>query len=63
MTELADDRPKAPKLPRPSWLLACALEAGVVATFIAYRSIVGLLLCVAYARFSATWALAFRRDE
>jgi hypothetical protein len=62
MAELAEDRPK-PKPPRLSHLLACAIEAGVVATFIAHRSIVGLLLCVGYAWFSATCALAFRDAE
>ena len=63
MVELTEDLPKAPKPVRPSWLLACALEAAIVATFIADRSVVGLALCVAYAYFSAIWALAFRSDE
>jgi hypothetical protein len=63
MAELVEDRPKAPKPPRPSWYVACVIEAGIIATFIAYRSVVGLLLCVCYAWFSATWAMAFQADE
>ena len=63
MAELAEDRPKAPEPPRLSHLIACGIEAGIVATFIAHRSIVGLLLCVCYAWFSATWAMAFRGHD
>lgn len=55
--QLAEDRPKLPKPPSLPHSTACALELGMVATFIAHRSIVGLLLCVAYAWFSATWAM------
>ena len=43
-----------------------ALEIAIVATFIVHRSIPGLLLCAAYAWFSATWAFVistFRNDD
>lgn len=60
MATIAKDRPKVPRPARFSHLLACGIEAGVVATFMVHRSIVGCLLCLAYAWFSATWALAFR---
>lgn len=64
MTEIAEDeRPKAPKPPSLPHLLACAIEAGIVAAFIAHGSIVGCLLCASYAWFSATWALAFRNED
>lgn len=63
MTELAEDRPKQPKPVSPSWLFACVLEAFIVAAFIINRSSLGMLLCLCYARYSATWALAIRRDE
>jgi hypothetical protein len=63
MAELAEDRPKVPKPPNRLHLLACALEAAIVAAFIGHRSILGLLLCLAYGWFSATWALVFRGDE
>lgn len=56
MTALADDKPKVPKPPRLSLLLAIALELAIVVTFATERSIVGLLLCAAYAWFSATWS-------
>lgn len=59
MAELTLDRPDPdPKPPpRPSHILAVCLEIGMVATFVAHHSVVGLVLCVAYAWFSATWAL------
>lgn len=59
MAELAEDRPKIPRPPGCSILIAVALEAGIVATFITYRSVVGLVLCLAYAHYSAIRALAF----
>lgn len=62
MNELAEDRPKVPPPVKPSWLVACALEVAIVATFIAHQSIVGCLLCLAYTWFSAIWALAHRGD-
>jgi hypothetical protein len=60
MTEHAE---KQLKPVQPSWLIACAIEAGIVATFITYRSLIGCLLCLAYAWFSAIWALAFRNNK
>lgn len=63
MNEIAQDRPKTPRPVRPSFYVACTLEAGIVATFLAYRSIVGLLLCLGYAYFSAILSLAFWKEE
>jgi len=62
MASLADDRPKVPKPPRLSHLIACAIEWAIVVAFIANRSSVGLLLCCCYTYFSATRAL-FLPDE
>jgi hypothetical protein len=55
--DLAEDRPKTPKPPRLGLIVAVMLEISVVATFTVHHSVVGLLLCAAYAWFSATWAL------
>lgn len=63
MTELAEEQRKGRKPPSWPFLMACGLEAGIVAAFIANRSIVGLLCCIGYAYFSATWALAFRERD
>lgn len=62
MTEIAEDRPKPPKAPRPLHVVACLLEIAIVAAFFSERSIVGLVLCLGYSWFSATWAL-FRPEE
>ena len=60
MTEhVEDNQPDPPKLPDPRFALAVALELSIVVTFVAERSVIGLLLCVAYAYFSATWAMLF----
>jgi len=56
MTELVQDKPRAPR-PRPGLLIAVALEIGMVSTFAAEHSVTGLLLAAAYCWFSATWAL------
>ncbi len=63
MSELAADRPEVPKPPNWRYILAALLELGMVATFSVHRSIVGLLLCSAYAWYSATWALLFPRND
>jgi hypothetical protein len=65
MNTLAEDRgaPKGPKFPH---VVAVVLELSMLATFIANRSIVGILLAFAYAWFSATWAMFFdacQKDE
>jgi hypothetical protein len=60
--EHAEDRPQSPKPPRLSHLIAVILELCIVATLVAHRSVMGLLLCAGYAWFSATWAL-FRREQ
>ena len=61
MTTLAGDRPHEPPPPlSPRFILAMVLEAGIVATFTAHHSILGLALCAGYAWFSATWEF-FRR--
>lgn len=57
MTELARDKPDAPKPPRIGILVAAALELAMVTTFALEHSAVGLLLAASYAYFSATWAL------
>jgi hypothetical protein len=46
-------------------LIAVALELAIVATFMVLHSGIGLLLCAAYAWFSATWSFLARvaRDE
>jgi len=62
MTTLVEERRKTPEPPRLSHVLACMLEMAIAATLIANRSIVGLLLCVGYLYFSATWAL-FRSSD
>lgn len=61
MTELAEDRPKAPKLPNIPTLIAVLLELSIVFMFTVHHSVVGLLLCLAYFWFSATRALLFDR--
>ncbi len=58
--ELAEDRPKTPKPPRPGHLLAAALEISIGVTLTVHHSVVGLLLCGGYAWFSATWSLFAR---
>lgn len=61
MTELAEDRPKAPKLPNIPTLIAVLLELSIAAMFGAHRLWFGLLLCLVYFHFSATRALLFDR--
>jgi len=63
MATLAQDRPKVPQPPRIGIILASLLELGIVATLIAHRSILGVVLCVSYAWFSATLALFHHRAE
>jgi len=63
VTELAGDRPRTPKPPRLSHIVAVILELSIVATLTAHHSYVGLGLCGAYAWFSATWALFARPPE
>lgn len=46
-----------PKGPRLGAWLAMAIELGIVLTFFANSSGIGLLLCGAYAWFSATWSI------
>lgn len=57
MTELAGDAPREPKKPpNPRLVVAVCLELGIVGTLVAHHSVLGLVLCVAYAWFSATWS-------
>lgn len=51
-----DARKNTPEPPRLGMLVAVLLELCIVATFCANRSIVGVVLCVGYAWFSASWA-------
>jgi len=37
-------------------IVAVCLELAIATTLVVHRSIVGVLLCLAYAWFSATWA-------
>lgn len=53
MTSLADRLRRIPKPPRLGLIIAVCLELSIFATFIANRSKVGLLLCIAYFYFSA----------
>jgi len=50
-------RTTPPKGPRLSAWLAMAIEWGIVFTFFANGSLLGLVLCGAYAWFSASWAI------
>jgi len=59
VTTLADERTKTPKPPRPSMVIAVALELSMLVTFIVHRSIAGVVLWLAYLYFSATWAALF----
>ncbi len=59
MTELAEDRPEAPKPPSPMSLLAVLLELSIAADILAHRLWLGVALCVGYFYFSATRALLF----
>jgi hypothetical protein len=52
-----EDIEPTPTPPGLGHIIAVILELSIVATFIVHRSAVGLLLCVAYAYFSATRAL------
>lgn len=58
MSSIVDEKPPNP--PNATFLLAIALELGIVGDLIVNRSVFGLLLCVAYAWFSATWHALFR---
>lgn len=60
LTADARDKPDNPEPPRLGMVVAVCLELSIVATLTVHHSIVGLLLCVAYSRFSASWAY-FRR--
>lgn len=54
----AAERPRAdPPAPRWDAWIAVALETAIVLTFFSERAWLGLLWCLAYARFSATWAV------
>jgi hypothetical protein len=57
VTELVQDRPSKRKPPRIGPVIAVALELAILGTFAVQRSVGGLLLCAAYAWFSATWAM------
>lgn len=46
-----------PKLPKFSFILAVAIELAIALTFIYERSILGVVLCIAYFWFSATLAM------
>lgn len=61
MTADAERNALPPEPPSFSFFLAVLLELGIVATFAAQRSLVGLLLCACYAWFSACWAFAAGR--
>jgi hypothetical protein len=56
MTTDAQSAPLDPKGPSWSHLLAVALEVAILAELVRQHSIVGVMLCVAYAWYSATWA-------
>ena len=45
------------KPPRMGAWVAMAIETAIVVTFMAHGSLFGGLLCLAYGRFSATWAI------
>lgn len=57
----AADRPETPKPPHLGLVVAVMLELAMVADFAAHRSWFGLLLCAAYAWFSATWHALSRK--
>lgn len=58
MSERTERRPPdPPQVPSPMYALAVFLELAIVVAFVAERSPLGLFLCVAYGRFSATWCL------
>ena len=59
--EQADDLTKTPEPPKLSAMVAALLECSMLAVFAYHRSVVGLLLALAYAWFSATWSLLFQR--
>lgn len=59
--EQADDLTKTPEPPRLSAIVAALLELSMLGVFAYHRSVVGLLLAVAYAWFSATWSLLVER--
>lgn len=52
----ADTRKLEPKPPSLTHILAVVLELSIVAELAALHSVRGLVLCVLYAWFSATWA-------
>lgn len=52
--------PRGPDPPSASFVLAVVLELCMVATFIANKSVTGLILAGCYAYYSATWALINR---
>ncbi len=52
----SEDRPNTPEPPGLGMIVAVCLELCIVATFTVNHSIAGLLLCAAYAWFSATWS-------
>jgi hypothetical protein len=57
----AIDKTRPPEPPRLSAIVAALLELSMVATFAYHRSVVGLVLALVYARFSATWSLMLER--
>lgn len=56
MTELVKKPSVDPEPPDFGMLIAVLLELSIVATFVANRSVLGLVLCAGYVWFSATWA-------
>lgn len=48
---------------KPGMAIAIGLELAMLGTFIANKSIVGMLLWLAYLWFSATWAWTFSHHD
>lgn len=53
------DKTRTPEPPRLSAIVAALLELSMVAVFAYHRSVLGLVLALGYAWFSATWSLLF----
>lgn len=53
----SDAARRTPEPPRLSHVVAVVLELAIVSVLVAHHSIGGLVLCVAYSWFSASWAL------
>ena len=56
-------KPEPPPLPSSLHMLAILLEVMIFGTFMAHKSILGMLLCAAYFWWSATYAALFGRTE